>query len=127
MRVNLKHTNKVLAYKHQCEEVLFSDFDTLNVLEYQQYVCVNGVPKSCLFVSSDDRKSIKGHHAKYNSYTDLLTIQLLLCRVVNCSPVQHLYRMFYFYAFKISQNVLRNQSCRELTFRVYIPLFLLHS
>ena len=42
-------------------------------------------------VSSNDRQSIKGHHAKNNSYTDLLSIQLLLCRVVNCSRVNHLY------------------------------------
>ena len=32
----------------------------------------NDEPKSCLSVSSDDRHSIKGHHPKYNSYTDLL-------------------------------------------------------
>ena len=68
----------------------------MNVLKYQHHVGFNDVPKSCLSVSSDDRQRIKGHHAKYNSYTDLLSIQLLLCRVVNCSHVHHLPRMFYF-------------------------------
>ena len=29
---------------------------------------MNDVPKSCMSVSSDDGQSIKGHHAKYNSY-----------------------------------------------------------
>ena len=66
------------------------------MLKYQHHVCFNEVPKSCLPFSSDDRQSIKKRHAKYNSYTDLLSIQLLLCRVVNCSVVHHLSRMFYF-------------------------------
>ena len=66
------------------------------MLEYQLHVCFNDVPKSCLSVSSDDRQS--RHHAtcKYNSYTDLLSIQLLLCHVVNCSRLHHLSHMFYF-------------------------------
>ena len=55
----------------------------MNMLTYQHYVCFNGVSKSYLSVSSDDRQSIKGHHVKYTSYNDLLSIQLLLCRVVN--------------------------------------------
>ena len=62
----------------------------MNVFKYQHHVCFNGVSKSCLSDSSDDR------HATYNSYTDLFSIQLLLCRVVNCSPGHHLSRMFYF-------------------------------
>ena len=68
----------------------------MNVLKYQHLVCFNDVPKSCLSVSSDrdDRQIIRGHHAKYNSYTDLLSFQLLLCRVVNCSPVHHISRIF---------------------------------
>ena len=68
----------------------------MNVLKYQHHVCFNVVPMSCMPVSSDDKQSIKGYHAKYNYYTDLLSIQLLLCRVVNCSLVHHLSRMFYF-------------------------------
>ena len=71
-------------------------FENVNVLIYQHHVCFNDVPKLCMSVSSDNRQSIKGHHAKYNSYTDLLSIQLLLCRVVNCSPIHHLSRRFYF-------------------------------
>ena len=54
-------------------------FETVNVLKYQHHVCFNDEPKSCLSVNSDD-----------NSYTDLLSVQLLLCRVVNCGPVHHL-------------------------------------
>ena len=50
--------------------------------------------KSCLSVSSDDRQSIKGHHPKYNSYTDLLSVLMLLCCVVNCSPVHHVSHIF---------------------------------
>ena len=95
-------------------------FETVNMLKYQHHACFNDVPKSCLSVSSDDRQSIKGHHAKYNSYTDILSIHLLLCLVVNCSHVHHLLRMFYFKPFQIRKNVLRNQSCREFTVKVYI-------
>ena len=53
----------------------------MNVLKYQHHVCFNDVPKLCLSVSSDDKQSIKGHHVKYNSYTDLLSVQLLLCQL----------------------------------------------
>ena len=98
------------------------------MLKFQHHVCYNGEPKSCLSDSSDDRQSIKGHHPKYYSYTDLLSVLMLLCCVVNCnSPIHHLSHIFYFKPFQISKNVLRNQSCRELTLRVYISLFLLHS
>ena len=99
----------------------------MNVLKCQHHVCFNDEPKSCLSDSSDDRQSIKGHHPKYNCYTDLLSVLMLLCCVVNCSPVHHLSHIFYFKPFQISKNVLRNQSCRELTLRVYISLFLFHS
>ena len=54
-------------------------FETVNVLKCQLHVCFNDEPKSCLSVSSDDRQSIKGHHPKYNSYTDLLSVLMLLC------------------------------------------------
>ena len=66
----------------------------MNVLKCQHHVCVNDEPKSCLSVSSDDRQNIKGHHLKYNSYTDLLSVLMLLCCVVNCSPVHDLYYIF---------------------------------
>ena len=102
-------------------------FESVNVFKCQHHVCFNDEPKSCLSVSSDDRRSIKGHHPKYDSYTDLLSVLILLCCVVNCSPVHHLYHIFYFKPFQISKNVLRNQSCRELTPRVYISLSLLRS
>ena len=92
-------------------------FETLNVLKCQHHVCFNDGPKSCLSDSSDDRQSIKGHHPKYNSYTDLLSVLMLLCCVVNCSPIHHL---SHIKLFQISKNVLRNQSCIELTLRVYI-------
>ena len=46
--------------------------------------------KSCLSVRSHDRQSIKGPHPKYTSYTDLLSVLMLLCCVLNCSPVHHL-------------------------------------
>ena len=64
-------------------------FETVNVLKYQ-LLCFNDEPKPCLSVSIDDRLSIKRHHPKYNSYTVLLSVQLLLFRVVNCSPAHHL-------------------------------------
>ena len=56
----------------------------MNVLKCQHHVCLNNEPKSWLSVSSGDRQSIKGHHPKYNSYTDLLSVLILLCFVVNC-------------------------------------------
>ena len=57
----------------------------MNVLKCQHHVCFNDEPKQT------DRQSIKGHHPKYNAYTDLLSVLMLLCCVVNCSPVnQHL-------------------------------------
>ena len=62
----------------------------MNVLKYQHHVCFNDEPKSYLSVSADDRQSINRHHPKYNSYTEFLSVQLLLCRVVNFSPVHHL-------------------------------------
>ena len=93
------------------------------MLKCQHHVCFNDELKSCLTVSSDDRQSITGHHPKHNSYTDLLLDLMLLCCVVNCSPVHHLSHIFYFKPFRNSKNVLRNQSCRELTLRVYISLF----
>ena len=64
------------------------------MIKYQHHVCFNDEPKSCLSNSSDDRQSIKSHHPKFNSYTVLLSVQLLLCRVVNCSPVHHLSNIF---------------------------------
>ena len=64
------------------------------MLKCQHHVCFNDEPKSCLTVSSDDRQSIKGHHPKHNSYTDLLLVLMLLCCVVNCSPVHHLSHIF---------------------------------
>ena len=70
------------------------------MLKYQHHVCFNDEPKPCLSVSIDDRQSIKRHHPKYSSYTDLLSVQLLLFRVVNCSPVHHLsiyLSIFFFY------------------------------
>ena len=66
----------------------------MNVLKCQHHVCFNDEPKSCLSVSSDDRQSIKGHHPKCNSYTDLLSVLMSLCFVVNCSPVHHLSHNF---------------------------------
>ena len=66
----------------------------MNVLKCQQHVCFNDEPKSCLSVSSVDRQSIKGHHPKYDSYTDLLSVLMLFC-VVNCSPVHHLSHIFF--------------------------------
>ena len=62
----------------------------MNVLKCQLHVCFNDEPKSFLSVSSDDSQNIKGHHPKYNSYTDLLSVLMLLCCVVNCSPMHHL-------------------------------------
>ena len=62
----------------------------MKVLKCQHHVCFNDEPKSCLSVSSGDRQSIKGHRLKYNFYTDLLSVLMLLCCVVNCSPVYHL-------------------------------------
>ena len=67
----------------------------MNVLKCQHHVCFNDEPKSCLSVSSGDRQSIKGHHPKYNSDTDLLSVLVVLCCVVNCSPVHHLSYIFY--------------------------------
>ena len=67
----------------------------MNVLKCQLHVCFIDEPKSCLSVSSDDRQSIKGHHPKYNSYTDLLSVPMLLCCVVNYSPVHHLSHIFF--------------------------------
>ena len=99
----------------------------MNVLKCQHHVCFNDEPKSCKSVSSDDRQSIKGHHPKYNFYTDLLSVLMLLCCVVNCSPVHHLSPIFCFKPFQISKNVLRNQSCRELTLRVLHIVIFLHS
>ena len=99
----------------------------MNVLKCQHHVCFNDEPKSCLSVSSDDRQSNKGHHPKYNSYTDLPSVLMSLCFVVNCSPVHHLSHIFSFKPFQISKHVFRDQSCRRLTLRVYISLFLLHS
>ena len=98
----------------------------MNMLKYQHHVYFNDEPKSCLSDSSDDRQSIKGHHLKY-TYTDLLSVLMLLCCIENCSPVHHLPHIFYFKPFQISKHVLRNQSCSKLTLRVYISLFLLHS
>ena len=66
----------------------------MNVLKYQLHVCFNDEPKSCLSVISDDRQRIKGHHPKCNSYTDLHSVLMLLCCVVNCSPVHHLTHIF---------------------------------
>ena len=60
------------------------------MLKCQHHVCFKDEPKSSLSVSSDDRQSIKGRHPKYNSYTDLLSVLMLLCCVVNCSPVHQL-------------------------------------
>ena len=60
------------------------------MLKYQHHICFNDGPKPCLSVSIDDRPSIKRHHPNYDSYTDLLSVQLLLFRVANCSPVHHL-------------------------------------
>ena len=53
----------------------------MNVLKCQHHVCFNDEPKSRLSVSSDDRQSIKGHHPKCNSYTDLLSVLMSLCYV----------------------------------------------
>ena len=83
----------------------------MNVLECQLHVYFNDVPKSFLSVSSDYRQSIKEHHPKYNYYTGLLSVLMLLCCVVNCSPVHHLSHIFYFKPFQISKNLLRYQSC----------------
>ena len=66
----------------------------MNVLKCQHHVSFNDKPKSCLTVSSDDGQSIKGHHPKYNSYTDLLSVLTLLCCVVNCGPVHQLSHIF---------------------------------
>ena len=71
-------------------------FETVNVLIYQHHLCLNDEQKPCLSVSIDDRQSIKRHHPKYNSYTDLLSVQLLLFHVVNRSPAHHLPHFFYF-------------------------------
>ena len=68
----------------------------MNVLKYQHNVFFNDEPKSCLSNSSDDRRSIKSHNPKCNAYNVLLSVQLLLCRVVNCSPVHHLSLFLYF-------------------------------
>ena len=67
----------------------------MNVLKCQHHVCFNDEPKLCLSVSSGDRQSIKGHHPKYNSYTNLLSVLMLLCCVVNCNPLEFTYRYFY--------------------------------
>ena len=79
--------------------MFFFRFETVNVLKYQHHVCFNDEPKPGLSVSIDDRKSIKRHHPKYSSYTDLLSVQLLLFRVVNCSPVHHLSIYFFLFIF----------------------------
>ena len=65
------------------------------MLKYQHHVCFNDEPKPCLSVSIDDRQSIKRHHPKYNFFTDLLSVQLLLFRVVNSSPTHHLSHFFF--------------------------------
>ena len=72
------------------------------MLKYQHHVCFNDVPKSCLSVSSGDRQSRKGNHAKYNSYTDLLSIQLLLYtpdffKIANCADIVHMFTMLYIF------------------------------
>ena len=77
----------------------------MDVLKCQHNIRFNNEPMSCLSVSSDDRQGIKGHHPKYNSYTDLLSVLTLMCCVVNCSPVHHLSHIFYFKPFQISKNV----------------------
>ena len=68
----------------------------MNVLKCQHYVCFNDEPKSCLSVSSGDRQSIERHHPNYNSYTDMLSVLMLLRCVVNCSPVHYLSQFFLF-------------------------------
>ena len=89
----------------------------MNVLKYQHHVCFNDEPKSCLSVSSEGQ-SIKGHRPKYNSYTDLLSVQRLLCPVVKGSPVHHLSHIAILLALSDQQNCFKNQSCRELTVRL---------
>ena len=79
----------------------------MNVLKCQHHVCFNDEPKSCLSVSSGDRQSIKGHHPKYNSYTDLLSVLMLLRCVVNCSPVHHLSHIFLLLALSDQQKCFK--------------------
>ena len=68
----------------------------MNVLKCQHHICFNDEPKACLCVSSGERQSIKGHYPYNNSYTDLLSVLMLLCCVVNCSPVHNPSHIFYF-------------------------------
>ena len=70
--------------------------------------------RSCLPVSSDARQSIKGHHPKYNSYTDLLSVQLLLCRVVNCSPVHHLSHIVILLALSVRQKCFKKSVMQRI-------------
>ena len=69
----------------------------MNVLKYQHnvnFILMTNQSHVCLLAQTTD-KAFR-HHPEYNSYTDLLSVQLLLCRVVNCSPVHHLSLIFYF-------------------------------
>ena len=100
---------------------------TVNVSKYQHHVCFNDEPKPCLPVSIDDRQSIKRHHPKYNSHTDLLSVQLLFLRVVNCCPVHHLSHFLLLLALSDQQkcfkkSVMQRIDLWSLNIVIYITL-----
>ena len=75
-------------------------------------------------VSIDDRQSIKRHHPMYNSYTDLLSVQLLLCRDVNSSPAHHLSHFFFTFrsAKMFKKSVMQRIGLSSLHIVIYITL-----
>ena len=94
--------------------MFFFRFESVNVLKYQHHVCFNDEPKPCLSVSIDGRQSIKRHHPKYNSYTELISVQLLLFRVVNSSPAHHLSQFVLLVALSDQQKCFKKSVMQRI-------------